>query len=325
MRGAPLEIETQCPDHWNAALPILRLFFRKKRFMKRIFLFIVTNLAVLLLLGLVIFVIEQVFGVRLGQGGAGGLLVFAAIFGFGGALISLALSKWTAKRMMGVRVIAAPQTDLEAWLLGTVQRLAAQAHIAMPEVGIFDAEEMNAFATGARRNAALVAVSSGLLRGMPRPQAEAVLGHEISHVANGDMVTLALLQGVLNTFVIFLARIIGGIVDKAIFKNDREESGMGFFLTTMIAQIVLGIFASMIVSWYSRRREFRADRGGADLAGTGNMIGALEVLKRSHGEPMPPQMQAFGISTGDGGGFMRLFMSHPPLDARIAALRSPHH
>ncbi len=183
---------------------------------------------------------------------------------------------------------------------------------------------MNAFATGARRNAALVAVSTGLLRGMPRPQVEAVLGHEISHVANGDMVTLALLQGVLNTFVIFLARIVGGIVDKAIFKNDREESGIGFFVATMIAQIVLGIFASMVVSWYSRRREFRADRGGADLAGTGSMIGALEMLKRSHGEPMPPQMQAFGINTGETGGFMRLFMSHPPLEARIAALRSPN-
>ncbi|HWJ33853.1 MAG TPA: protease HtpX [Steroidobacteraceae bacterium] len=292
--------------------------------MKRIFLFIVTNLAVLVLLGLVIFVIERVFGVRLGQGGAGGLLVFAAVFGFGGALISLALSKWTAKRMMGVRVIAQPQSDVEAWLVGTVKRLAAQARLAMPEVGIFDSEEMNAFATGARRNAALVAVSTGLLRSMPRPQAEAVLGHEISHVANGDMVTLALLQGVLNTFVIFLARIIGGIVDKALLKSDREESGFGFFLTTMVAQIVLGIFASMVVSWYSRRREFRADRGGADLAGAGNMIGALEMLKRSHGAPMPPQMQAFGINTGETRGFMRLFMSHPPLDARIAALRSPN-
>ena len=300
------------------------LILPKKRFMKRIFLFIVTNLAVLALLGLMVFIIEGVFGVRLGQGGAGGLLVFAAIFGFGGALISLALSKWTAKRMLGVRVIMQPHSDSEGWLLGTVARLAAQAGVATPEVGIFDAEEMNAFATGARRNAALVAVSTGLLRGMPRPQVEAVLGHEISHVANGDMVTLALLQGVLNTFVIFLARIVGGIVDKAIFKNDREESGIGFFVATMIAQIVLGIFASMIVSWYSRRREFRADRGGADLAGTGSMIGALEMLKRSHGEPMPPQMQAFGINTGETGGFMRLFMSHPPLEARIAALRSPN-
>jgi heat shock protein HtpX len=261
--------------------------------MKRIFLFLVTNLAVLALLSLVIFIIERVFGVRLAGGGLGGLLAFAAIFGFGGALISLALSKWTAKRMMGVRVITEPQSDVERWL------------------------------PGARRNAALVAVSSGLLRSMSRSQVEAVLGHEITHVANGDMVTLALLQGVLNTFVIFLARIIGSLIDRTLFKNDREESGIGFFLTTMVAQIVLGILASMIVSWYSRRREFRADRGGADLAGTGSMIAALQVLKQSHGEPMPPQMQAFGINTGATHGFMRLFMSHPPLDERIAALQSP--
>jgi heat shock protein HtpX len=290
--------------------------------MKRIFLFLVTNLAVVALLSLVIFIIERGFGVRLAGGGTGGLLVFAAVIGFGGALISLALSKWTAKRMMGVQVITAPQTELERWLVSTVKRLADQAHVGMPEVGIFDAAEMNAFATGARRNAALVAVSSGLLRNMSRPQIEAVLGHEMSHVANGDMVTLALLQGVLNTFVIFLARIIGSIIDRALFKNEREESGIGFFLTTMVAQIVLGILASMIVSWYSRRREFRADRGGADLAGTGSMIAALEALKRSHGEPMPPQMQAFGINTGSTSGFMRLFMSHPPLDERIAALQT---
>jgi heat shock protein HtpX len=300
----------------------LRLVSLKKRLMKRIFLFVVTNLAVLALLSLIIFIVERAFGVRLAGGGLGGLLVFAAIFGFGGALISLALSKWTAKRMMGVRVITAPQSEVERWLVGTVKRLADQAQIGMPEVGIFDADEMNAFATGARRNAALVAVSSGLLRSMSRAQIEAVLGHEITHVANGDMVTLALLQGVLNTFVIFLARIIGGIVDRALFKNEREESGIGFFLTTMVAQIVLGILASMIVSWYSRRREFRADRGGANLAGTGSMISALQVLKQSHGEPMPPQMQAFGINTGGTGGFMRLFMSHPPLDERIAALQS---
>jgi heat shock protein HtpX len=290
--------------------------------MKRIFLFVVTNLAVLALLSVVLFIVQRVFGVNFARGGLGGLLVFAAIFGFGGSLISLAMSKWTAKRMMGVRVIAAPQSDLERWLLATVKRLADQARIGMPEVGIFDSEEMNAFATGARRNAALVAVSSGLLRSMPRSQAEAVLGHEITHVANGDMVTLALLQGVLNTFVIFLARIIGSIVDRALFKNDRSESGVGFFLTTLVAQIVLGIFASMIVSWYSRRREFRADRGGADLAGAGSMIAALQSLKQSHGEPMPPQMQAFGINTGSTRGFMRLFMSHPPLDERIAALQT---
>jgi heat shock protein HtpX len=290
--------------------------------MKRIFLFLATNLAVLALLSFGVFIIERVFGVHLAGGGLGGLLVFAAICGFGGALISLALSKWTAKRMMGVRVITDPQSDLERWLVGTVKRLADQAQIGMPEVGIFGAEEMNAFATGARRNAALVAVSAGLLRTMSRSQIEAVLGHEITHVANGDMVTLALLQGVLNTFVIFLARIIGSFIDRALFKNDREESGIGFFLTTMVAQIVLGILASMIVSWYSRRREFRADRGGADLAGTGSMIAALQALKQSHGEPMPPQMQAFGINTGSASGFMRLFMTHPPLDERIAALQS---
>jgi heat shock protein HtpX len=289
--------------------------------MKRIFLFIVTNLAVLALLSAVIFILEAVFGVRLPQNGLGGMLLFAAIFGFGGALISLALSKWTAKHMMGVRVIREPQSEIERWLVDTVRRLTGQAGIGMPEVGIFEAEEMNAFATGARRDASLVAVSTGLLRGMNRQQVEAVLGHEITHVANGDMVTLALLQGVLNTFVIFLARIIGGLVDRAVFRNDRG-SGIGFFLTTLVAQIVLGILASMIVAWYSRRREFRADRGGANLAGTGSMIGALEALKRSHGEPMPAQMQAFGINTGDRGGFMRLFMSHPPLDQRIAALQA---
>ena len=290
--------------------------------MRRIFLFIVTNLAVLALLSLVLFIVENVFGVHLMQGGTGGMLVFAAIFGFGGSLISLALSKWTAKRMMGVRVIESPQSELERWLVGTVKRLADQAHIGMPEVGIFDAEEMNAFATGARRNAALVAVSSGLLRSMSRTQVEAVLGHEITHVANGDMVTLALLQGVLNTFVIFLARIIGGIVDRAILRNDRQDSGIGFFLTTMVAQFVLGILASVIVCWYSRRREFRADRGGADLAGSGNMIDALQMLKRSQGQPLPPQMQAFGINTGGSAGIMRLFMTHPPLDERIAALKT---
>jgi heat shock protein HtpX len=224
--------------------------------------------------------------------------------------------------MMGVRVITAPQSDLERWLVGAVKRLAEQARIGMPEVGIFDSEEMNAFATGARRNAALVAVSSGLLRSMSRTQVEAVLGHEISHVANGDMVTLALLQGVLNTFVIFLARIIGGIVDRAVLRNDRQESGIGFFIATMVAQFVLGIIASMIVCWYSRRREFRADRGGADLAGTGSMIDALQMLKRSQGQPMPQQLQAFGINTGSVGGWMRLFMTHPPLDERIAALKS---
>ncbi len=289
--------------------------------MKRIFLFIVTNLAVLALLSVVVFVVERATGVRLGGAGLGNMLVFAAIFGFGGALISLALSKWTAKTMMGVRVIETPQSEAESWLVATVERLAARAGIGRPEIGYFEAEEMNAFATGARRDASLVAVSTGLLRGMSRQQAEAVLGHEITHVANGDMVTMALLQGVVNTFVIFLARIIGNVVDRAIFKNDRDQPGIGSFVTTLVAQLVLGVFASMIVSWYSRRREYRADAGGADLAGTGNMIGALEALKHSHGEPMPTQMQAFGINTG-AEGFARLFMSHPPLDERIAALQA---
>jgi heat shock protein HtpX len=192
----------------------------------------------------------------------------------------------------------------------------------MPEVGIFDAEDMNAFATGARRNAALVAVSTGLLRSMSRTQVEAVLGHEISHVASGDMVTLALLQGVLNTFVILLARMIGNLVDRALFKNDPEDAGLGFVVITMVTQFLLGILAGMIVSWYSRHREFRADRGGADLAGVGSMIGALQVLKRSEGAPMPSQMQALGINGGKTGGWRRWVLSHPPLDERIAALQS---
>ena len=289
--------------------------------MKRILLFLLTNLAVLALLMVVVAVLEAVFHVRLGQGGLGGLLVMAAVFGFGGALVSLALSKWIAKRTMGVTVIATPRTDTEQWLLSTVARLAQAAGIAMPEVGTFEAEEMNAFATGARRDAALVAVSTGLLRGMSRPQVEAVLGHEISHVANGDMVTLTLLQGVVNTFVIFLSRLIGSLVDRTVLRNDREESGIGFFVATMAAQVVLGIFASMIIAWFSRQREYRADRGGAGLAGTANMVGALKALQGSHGAPMPQQLQAFGINTGEASGFMRLFMSHPPLAERIAALQ----
>jgi heat shock protein HtpX len=290
--------------------------------MKRLFLFILTNIAVLALLSIVVFIIEQVFHVRLGQGGLGGLLVMATVFGFGGAFISLLMSKWIAKRTLGVEVITQPRSEQEQWLLATVARLASRAGVSTPEVGVFDAAEMNAFATGARRNAALVAVSTGLMRGMSRNQIEAVLGHEMTHVANGDMVTLTLIQGVVNTFVIFLSRIIGNFVDRAILKNDRDESGIGFFVATMVAQLILGIFASMIVAWFSRHREFRADRGGANLCGTGNMISALQALQHGHGAPMPPQMQAFGINTGAEHGFMRLFMSHPPLDVRIAALQS---
>jgi heat shock protein HtpX len=290
--------------------------------MKRIVLFLLTNLAVLALLSVVVMVLESVFHVRLGQGGLGGLLVMAAVFGFGGAFISLALSKWIAKRTMGVVVIVQPRSELEQWLMATIQRLAQKAGVSMPEVGIFDSPEMNAFATGARRNAALVAVSSGLLRGMSRSQVEAVLGHEMTHVANGDMVTLTLIQGVVNTFVIFLSRIIGSLVDRTVFKSDRDGPGIGYFISTMVAQLVLGVFASMIVAAFSRYREFRADRGGANLAGTGNMISALQALQHSQGEPMPHNMQAFGINTGSASGFGRLFMSHPPLEERIAALNA---
>jgi heat shock protein HtpX len=290
--------------------------------MKRIFLFLVTNLAVLALLSLVLFVAQWGLGIRFAPGGTTLLLAVAAVSGIGGAFISLGLSKWSAKRMMGVRVISQPRSESETWLVGTVGRLAAMAKIARPEVGIFDSEDINAFATGARRNAALVAVSSGLLRAMPRAHIEAVLAHEISHVANGDMVTLALLQGVLNTFVIFLARVIGSLVDRAIFRNDRGDAGIGCVAATLMAQALLGMLAGVLVNAYSRRREFRADRGGATLAGAASMIGALESLKRGLHEPLPPTMQAFGINTGTGSAFARLFMSHPPLDARIAALRA---
>jgi heat shock protein HtpX len=290
--------------------------------MQRIFLFLVTNLAVVALLSVVLYVLERAIGVRADAGTAAGLIVFATVFGCGGALISLALSKWIAKRSLGVRVIGTPRSELDAWLLQAVRRLAADAGIGMPEVGVFEADEMNAFATGARRNAALVAVSTGLLRGLSRAQVEAVLGHEISHVANGDMVTLTLLQGILNTFVIFLSRILGNLIDRAVLGNDRDGGGIGSFAATLAAQIVLGVFASMIVAWFSRHREFRADRGGARLSGTGNMVGALEALKHSHGAALPAPFQAFGINTGAPGGIMSLFTSHPPLDARIAALHA---
>lgn len=285
--------------------------------MKRIFLFLATNLAVIVVLSIVarLFGVDQYLAAR--GGDLGGLLVFAAIFGFGGALISLALSKWMAKRSMGVRVITQPANATEQWLVNTVRAQAEQAGIGMPEVGIFDSPQPNAFATGARRDAALVAVSTGLLRAMNQKEAEAVLGHEISHVANGDMVTLTLIQGVVNTFVIFLARVIGGLVDR------REDGrGMAYFATVIVAEIVLGIVASMIVMWFSRQREFRADAGGARLAGTTNMIGALERLKAGQPQALPSQMAAFGIAGGRGAGLKKLFMSHPPLDERIEALRT---
>jgi heat shock protein HtpX len=289
--------------------------------MKRVLLFLATNLAVVVVLSIV----AQVLGLDryiAGRGGSlGGLLVFAALFGFGGAFISLAISKWMAKRAMGVRVIDQPQNATEQWLVSTVRRQAQTAGIGMPEVGIFESPEPNAFATGARKDAALVAVSTGLLQRMNQNEVEAVLGHEISHVANGDMVTLTLIQGVVNTFVIFLSRIIGNLVDRAVFRSE-DGRGPAYFISVIVSEIVLGILASMIVAWFSRYREFRADRGGAQLSGRQNMINALERLKSTH-EPLPAQLAAFGISQGDGpSGFRRLFMSHPPLNERIAALQS---
>jgi heat shock protein HtpX len=293
--------------------------------MKRIFLLIVTNIAVMVLLTLVVHALGLDQYIRAQGYNVGGLLAFAAVFGFGGAFISLALSKWTAKRLMGVQVIDQPRSAAESWLFNTVKQHADRAGISMPEVGIFDSAEMNAFATGARRNNALVAVSTGLLNGMQQQEAEAVLGHEITHVANGDMVTLTLIQGVVNTFVIFLARVIGNFVDRAVFRNENGR-GIAYIATVIVAEIVLGLFASMIVMWFSRRREFRADAGGAQLAGTGNMIGALQRLKieqeRRQPQGLPAQMAAFGISAGVPHGFKRLFMSHPPLDERIAALQA---
>jgi heat shock protein HtpX len=290
--------------------------------MKRVLLFLGTNLAILVVLSIA----ARLLGVDAwltSQGGdLGGLLVFAALFGFGGSFMSLAMSKWMAKRAMGVHVIERPSTAVEAWLVGTVQRQAQAAGIGMPEVGIFDSPTPNAFATGMSRDKALVAVSTGLLRAMREDEVEAVLGHEVSHVANGDMVTLALIQGVVNTFVIFFARIIGGIVDRAVFRSE-EGRGPAYFISVIVAELVLGILASIIVFWFSRQREFRADRGGARLAGARNMIGALERLKSAHNEPLPSQqLAAFGISGPVAAGLRRLFMTHPPLDERIAALRA---
>jgi heat shock protein HtpX len=249
------------------------------------------------------------------------LLVFGAVLGFGGAFVSLAISKWTAKRAMGVQVIENPRNADEAWLVETVRRLAQQAGIGMPEVGYFDSPSPNAFATGARRDKSLVAVSTGLLRRMGRSEVEAVLGHEVSHVANGDMVTLTLIQGVVNTFVFVASRLIGNIVDKVVFRNERGQ-GPAFWITTMVAELVLAFLATMIVMWFSRQREFRADAGGARLAGRRNMIGALAALGRAHEESLPEKMAAFGISGRRGDGFKRLFMSHPPIEERIAALEA---
>lgn len=291
--------------------------------MSRIFLFLATNVAIMVVLSIVFSLLglESILNEQGTQLDLKALLVFSAVIGFGGSFISLAMSKWIAKRSTRAQVITSPKNSTESWLLGTVQRQAQQAGIGCPEVAVYDSPDVNAFATGASRNNALVAVSTGLLNSMDRASVEAVLGHEVSHVANGDMVTLTLIQGVVNTFVIFLSRIIGFIVDRVIFKTQRGY-GPGFFIASIVAQIALGILASTIVMWFSRRREFRADAGGADLAGRGAMIAALQNLQRAQ-QPhdLPESIEAFGISGRKAGGFKRLFMSHPPLSERIEALQ----
>lgn len=290
--------------------------------MMRIFLFLATNAAILVLISLT-FRLLGIDGL-LEQSGAmnmQALLIMSAVIGFGGAFISLFMSKWMAKRSMGVHLIEHPNSSDEYWLVETVRRQSEQAGIGMPEVGIFDSPDPNAFATGWNRNAALVAVSTGLLRSMSRDEVEAVLGHEVSHVANGDMVTLTLIQGVVNTFVVFIARLIGHFVDRVVFKNENGH-GIGYFVTSIIAELVLAVLASMIVMWFSRRREFRADIGGAQLAGRQKMISALQRLQAAH-EPqaLPDEMAAFGIAGGRLDGWKKLFMSHPPLEERIRALQ----
>ncbi|MCC7412910.1 MAG: protease HtpX [Gammaproteobacteria bacterium] len=290
--------------------------------MTRVLLFVATNVAVMFVLAIVM----RVLGLEgvLAQNGVdlnlNALLVMSAVVGMSGSLISLLASKFIAKKTTGARVIARPRDAGEAWLVETVARQAQAAGIGMPEVAVYDAPDMNAFATGMNRNHALVAVSTGLLRSMRRDELEAVLAHEVSHVANGDMVTLALIQGVVNTFVFFLSRVIGFFVDRVVFRTERGI-GPGYWVTAMVMQLVLGVLASMIVAWFSRWRELRADAGGAHLAGRERMIAALERLRAGHGEStLPDHMQAFGIAGG--GGFARLFASHPPLAQRIDALRS---
>ena len=291
--------------------------------MKRVFLFLLTNLAIMLVLGVVI----SVFGLGqvLDEQGIDldlqALLVLSAVVGMTGSVVSLAMSKFMAKRMTNAQVIEVAHTEQEEWLFETVQRQAQAAGIAMPEVAIYDAPDMNAFATGMFRNSALVAVSTGLLAGMKRDEVEAVLAHEVSHVANGDMITLALIQGVVNTFVFFLSRVVGHVVDRVIFKTERGH-GPAYWITAIVAQVVLGILASAIVMWFSRQREFRADAGGANIAGRQKMVSALKRLQQSANQPhLPEQLEAFGISGGMGVGIKRLFMSHPPLEERIEALQ----
>ena len=289
---------------------------------KRVALFIATNLAVILVLSIVLRLlgVDSILDERNVGINYEALLILSLVIGFGGSFISLAISKWMAKRSTGARVITQPSNATESWLLATVERQARQAGIQTPEVAIYDAPDMNAFATGARRNSALVAVSTGLLQGMPKEEVEAVLAHEVAHVANGDMVTLALVQGVVNTFVIFLSRIVGHFVDRVILRNEQGY-GIGYFVSVIAAQIVLGILASTIVMWVSRQREFRADAGSAKLNGREPMINALARLERGQPGELPEALQAFGISDGGKKSFTRLFMSHPPIPERIEALR----
>jgi heat shock protein HtpX len=293
--------------------------------MKRIVLFLATNVAVLL----VISVVFRVLGIDsiLAQNGSAldlrSLLVYSAVIGFAGSFVSLAMSKWLAKQSTRARVIETPRNADERWLVDTVYRFADAAGIRRPEVAVYESPDVNAFATGPSRNNALVAVSTGLLTRLGQREVEAVLGHEVSHVANGDMVTLALLQGVVNTFVVFLSRVVGFLVDRLVFRTERGY-GPGFFIASLVAQVLLGILATMVVMWFSRRREFRADAGGAQLAGRDSMIRALQGLQRAHQPAALPQaIQAFGISGGAKplGGIARLFLSHPPLEERIAALQ----
>ena len=291
--------------------------------MKRIGLFLLTNIAIVLVLSLVL----RLLGVEriLDESGSGldlnALLVFSAVIGFGGSFISLAMSKWMAKRSTGAVLITQPRNATEQWLLSTVAEQAKRAGIKMPEVAIFPSQEVNAFATGATRNSSLIAVSAGLLNTMTKQEAEAVLAHEISHVANGDMVTLTLIQGVVNTFVIFFSRVIGHFIDRVVFKTEQGH-GPAFWITSIIAQLVLGVLASIIVMWFSRQREFRADAGGASLAGRQNMIAALERLKAGQPTHLPDELVAFGINNKARDVYSKLFMSHPPLAERIERLRS---
>ena len=294
--------------------------------MLRVALFLASNMAILV----VIYIVFGLLGFNgiLAENGVdidlGALLVMSAVIGFAGSFISLAISKWMAKRSMGVQVIdpQRPGNDTERWLLGTVQRQAQQANIGMPEVGIFNSPSPNAFATGARRNNALVAVSVGLMQSMKHDEVEAVLAHEVSHVANGDMITMALIQGVMNTFVVFLSRLAGFFVDRVLLRNERGL-GIGYYLTSIVTQILFGMLASIVILWFSRRREFRADAGSADIAGSGKMIAALKRLRASQGEAgLAEPMTSFGITGKDKGGFSDLFLSHPPLDRRIAALEA---